>query len=162
MGGGRSDGHILKIWGIRRGPSPHTQCRVKFPFEGLTLTKKVLFRAHLKIVKGAANFQTDVAQHVRWTQRMSEGMPDGWLQISEEIDSSHITDLDYCHALTFNAYGDGPEFMGEFLMYLALPYVANLVNGNESHWQSSVLDALTATGQATWAQGKFQITAPFR
>ena len=124
---------------------------------GVTLTRKVLFRAFIKVVRGACSLQTDVGNRPIWTRRMSEAAPQGWMSIHQYIASSHVTNLDMVHVNSFNLYGEtrGPGGLdhGPFEVYLALPYIANIVQKHEdqtyetsAHWENSINDELVHTG----------------
>jgi hypothetical protein len=158
---GRSDGKLLKLTGTRLGGYGNNQVRVNFPKEGIALTSKVLFRGFLKIIKGKANVQTDVGNYPRWTREQTEAAPDGWLSIHELIGSSHVTSLDSVHVLSFNCYGENvadgsyeERNTGDFEMYLALPYMANIVETNDDetspHWHPSIMDNNIFEGLAKW------------
>lgn len=152
---GQRDGKILKISGKRDCSDDHNQVRVNFPIEGRILTRKVLFRGFLKIIKGKASLQTDVSSRPRWTREQTEAAQDGWLSIHELIAGSHITDLDNQHVFSFNCYGEATGHFGDFEMYLALPYMANIVEKSDSttsaHWQESIVDNLIGRNVLKWS-----------
>ena len=167
---GQGSGKILKITGTRASNHQHDQVRVNFPMNGVTLTAKVLFRAFIKIVIGKCSLQTDVGSSPRWTRQQSEAAPQGWMSIHEYIGTSHVTNLDSVHVLSFNLYGEnrGPGGLahGPFEVYLALPYMSNIVQKHEdqtyetsAHWEDSINDELMHTGAIRYTNNNGDIRA---
>jgi hypothetical protein len=152
--GGHHDGHILKIVGRRN----HGALWVSFAMEKRSITRRILFRGYIKIIKGKASVQSDIHLAPRWNRSMTEAAPDGWLAVHELIDISHISDMGFEYALTFGCFGEeepGSTLSGEFEIYLVLPYIANIVesrdDGHSAHWQASVIDNRVDTGVAAWS-----------
>ena len=56
-------------------------------------------------------------------------------QINRKISGSHITDLDGSHTFAFCAYGEESGNTGPFEMYLALPYITNILEKTPDHTQ---------------------------
>ena len=54
-------------------------------------------------------------------------------QINRKISGSHVTDLDGSHTFTFCAYGEESGYYGNFEMYLALPYITNILEKTKDH-----------------------------
>ena len=54
-------------------------------------------------------------------------------QINRKISGSHVTDLDGSHTFTFCAYGEESGHSGKFEMYLALPYITNILEKVKDH-----------------------------
>ena len=48
------------------------------------------------------------------------------MHIHTELDSSHLSNQDSTHAWNFKAYGGDAGNSGDFEIYLALPYLANM------------------------------------
>jgi hypothetical protein len=91
---------------------------------------------------------------------MTSKAKDGWYQINRKVRGSHVTDLDGIHTFAFCVYGEEAGFKGNFEMYLALPYMANVLDkikginsDNHNHiarWQDSVMDQVVYHGVAKW------------
>ena len=86
--------------------------------------------------------QTDVGNQGGrgWSRQMSENTtlaPQGWISVHELVGTSHVTSLDQVHVLSFNLYGENPGpgagYTGAFEVYLALPYIMNVVSKADSH-----------------------------
>ena len=56
-------------------------------------------------------------------------------QINRKISGSHVTDLDGSHTFSFCAYGEESGYYGNFEMYLALPYITNILEKTSNHDQ---------------------------
>merc|ERR1712127_735759 len=82
-------------------------------------------RGYLKIVKGKARGCMTLGQcGPKWTNALTSKSKDGWHQINIVIAGSHITDLDYVYGPQIQVFGEGKDDIGAFEMYLALPYMA--------------------------------------
>ncbi len=147
--GGRKDGNILKITGKRDtsdNSNPNTLAYVHFPKESRILTKGLLFRAWIKIIKGALHFGTDTYVTPEITREMTEAAPDGWYFVNTIIDSLHITDLNGAYNFILKCFGEGENHDGDFEIYVALPYLANIEIDDSPHWSPSILDILSDYG----------------
>jgi len=142
---GRSDGHILKITGRRDASSRSSNIYVMFPKEQRVLTARLLFRAWVKITKGAIDFGTDMGVNPQITRVMTETAPQGWYFINRIFDSTHVTDIGG-HAFIFKCLGEEAVHGGDFEIYLALPYLANIEIDDSPHWSPSILDILSDYG----------------
>ncbi|MCP5047469.1 MAG: hypothetical protein GY940_09880, partial [bacterium] len=140
----RKDGHILKITGTKDKDSRVVV--VQFPIESRILTANLLFRAWVKISKGAVDLGSDVGCYPRITRAMSEAAPDGWYFINTTFHSSHITSMMDGWSFTFKCMGELQGNAGEFEIYLALPYLANIEKDDSPHWSPSTLDILSDYG----------------
>lgn len=152
--GSAGDGHILKIIG---DIGSNMLGRVEFPRYRRIETRRVLFRAFLKVIKGKASLQTDVGINPRWTAQTSAAQTDGWIGIHELLDGDQITSFNSSDDYFFGIYGENTDNTGAFEMYLALPYIANIVE--KSHpgdhhqylaWVGAIEDQLVDEGLALW------------
>ena len=154
--GGRGDGHVLKITGTYVSGAGNNNIFVDLPIEGRHVSRNMLFRCYLKIIKGGATFGTDQSMYVSYTCAYSAAASStqGWLHIHEKKGSSHISNQNYHHAWNLKLYGEEANLGGDFEMYLALPYLANVwmpdADGTDTeytaHWTSSVKDVLLDYG----------------
>jgi hypothetical protein len=142
---GRFDGQILKITGRRDAAESISNIYVMFPKERRILTARLLFRAWVKITKGAIDFGTDVNVYPQITRAMTETAPQGWYFINRIFDSSHVTDIGE-YSFIFKCLGEEEDHEGDFEIYLALPYLANIEKENSPHWSPSILDILSDYG----------------
>jgi len=153
--GGIRNGHIMRIAGNRPAETGNCQSTaVTFPTEARHVSSKVLFRAWIKVVKGGCNLGTDVCGGPKWTVATGESWADGWEMIHAYVGGSHVSNLDAGHVFQLKCYGEGasPGYAGDFEAYLALPYMANVVEPDGSdeddtpHWSSSVWDSMADRG----------------
>jgi len=161
--GSHGGGNILKITGSHTGNSGSTNYLwIRFPSERQAVTDKILFRGYIKMISGKARACMTISQcGPYWTPAITNKSPDGWHQINVVIKGSHITDLDYFYGPSLEVFGGASNNKGSFEMYLALPYMAivmektsDMNNDGTRHklrWQDSIMDQLVQHGIAKWS-----------
>eukprot|EP00730_Choanoeca_flexa_P007226 TRINITY_DN12298_c6_g3_i1.p1 TRINITY_DN12298_c6_g3~~TRINITY_DN12298_c6_g3_i1.p1 ORF type:complete len:516 (+),score=111.63 TRINITY_DN12298_c6_g3_i1:643-2190(+) len=145
--GGIGNGKILKVWGSRTSDN---RIWVKPPVVSRWLTNKVLFRAWIKIVKGAFRIATDVGITPTLTKTQTDAGPDGWLFVNQLVAKSHtVNQGGNRYALIFMALGP-PEtnLKGDFEFYIALPYFGNVEVDDSPAWVPSVTDMMRTNNYA--------------
>ncbi len=139
-------GNILKITG-KRNAGANSNVFLKLPKADRTLTRKVLIRAWIKIVKGSVTFKTDQGVNPNQiTKKMTQAAPDGWYFMNKIIEGSHVVSLNVEHVFNFFFYGEDKDYAGDFEAYIALPYIANIEKEDDPHWAPSILDTLSDYG----------------
>jgi len=161
--GGHRDGKILKIHGVR---AANWQAVVTLPVSRRVQTDRVLFRGFLKIISGKASIQTDIGcdpdPELTAMTSAAATATNGWLEIHKLVSGSRITNLGSDLVFNLNVYGAASDQTGPYEMYLALPYMANVVetltDGQQSvAWVGSVEDQLVDDGLAAWAHDKIHL-----
>lgn len=151
--GGRSDGKVLKITGSRNSGA---NIFVNVPVESRHVSARMIFRCYLKIIKGGATFGTDQGTGVQWrsSDTAAATATQGWLHVHKEQSSSHMANQEHTHAWNLKLFGEGDGNYGDFEIYFALPYLANVwlpdADGSDdtytAHWSASVTDILIDGG----------------
>jgi len=158
------DGKILKIEGYKVAD---WQAVVALPRARRVQTDRVLFRGFLKILSGKASIQTDIGcdpdPELTATTSAAATTTNGWLAIHKLVSGSRVTRLGLV-AFNLNVYGDDSDQTGPFEMYLALPYMANVVenlgaDGQQSvAWVGSVEDQIVEDGLAVWEDDSIHLS----
>ena len=135
---GYPDGKILKIQGYKVAD---WQAVVALPHARRVQTDQVLFRGFLKILSGKASIQTDIGcdpdPELTAITSAAATTTNGWLAIHKLVSGSRVTHLGLV-VFNLNVYGDDDDQTGTFEMYLALPYMANVVEKLGAGGQQSV------------------------
>eukprot|EP00050_Salpingoeca_kvevrii_P011870 m.18474 g.18474 ORF g.18474 m.18474 type:complete len:450 (-) comp3676_c0_seq1:43-1392(-) len=138
--GTHGGGNILRIHGTRKSDSEFPT--VQFPKQALIVTDEVLVRCWIKIVKGSGvRFGTDYGTDTTVSKAEADAAPDGWYFLNRRIRTSHITNADYVHALHLMPWGPDNR-VGDYEVYIALPYMANVDHGDSPNWMPSVDDVV--------------------
>ena len=127
----------------------------------------MLFRGFLKIISGKASIQTDIGYHpdpeLTAMTSAAATATNGWLEVHKLVSGSRTTDFASGLVFSLNVYGDDSDQTGPYEMYLALPYMANVVetltaDGQQSvAWVGSVEDQLVDDGLAAWVHDKIHL-----
>ena len=87
----------------------------------------------------------------------------GWLEMHKLMSGSRTRNFASDLVFSLHVYGDDSDQTGPYEMYLALPYMANVVetltaDGQQSvAWMGSVEDQLVDDGLAAWVHDKIHL-----